>query len=167
MVKVSVIMPAYNCEKFIKHTIQSVQAQTYSDWELIIINDASTDNPLQEAQKYASEDERIKVLDMPLLDTSNHTDNLDTRFVADLVLQVLSYVAEKERKHIKDRQRQGIEVAKAQGKHLGRPRAKYPNNWVEVYTQWKAKEITAVQAQQLLQVPPTTFYKLVNRYMPK
>lgn len=109
----------------------------------------------------------IKVLDMPLLDTSNHTDNLDTRFVADLVLQVLSYVAEKERKHIKDRQRQGIEVAKAQGKHLGRPRAKYPNNWVEVYTQWKAKEITAVQAQQLLQVPPTTFYKLVNRYMPK
>lgn len=65
MVKVSVIMPAYNCEKFIKHTIQSVQAQTYSDWELIIINDASTDNTMQEAQKYASEDERIKVLDMP------------------------------------------------------------------------------------------------------
>ncbi len=61
MEKVSVIMPAYNCEKFLKHAVHSVQAQTYSDWELIIIDDASRDDTFVEAQKLAATDERIKV----------------------------------------------------------------------------------------------------------
>lgn len=65
MEKVSVIMPAYNCEKFLKHAVHSVQAQHYPNWELIIVDDASQDNTLAEAQKLASEDERIKVYSMP------------------------------------------------------------------------------------------------------
>lgn len=65
MNKVSVIMPVYNCEKFLKHTIRSVREQTYENWELIIIDDASVDNSLSEAEHYATEDNRIKVFRMP------------------------------------------------------------------------------------------------------
>lgn len=65
MNKVSVIIPVYNCEKFLKHTVRSVREQTYANWELIIVDDASTDNSLHEAERFAAEDDRIKVLHMP------------------------------------------------------------------------------------------------------
>lgn len=104
----------------------------------------------------------IKVLDMPLLDTRTSGDNIDSRFVSDLVLQILSYVSAKERENIKARQSQGIANAKAQGKHLGRPKAKRPENWNEVYNKWCNKEITAVSAMQILGLKPNTFYKFVN-----
>jgi DNA invertase Pin-like site-specific DNA recombinase len=106
----------------------------------------------------------IKVLDMPLLDTRQQGDSLDNRFIADLVLQILSYVAQKERENIKKRQAQGIAVAKAQGKHLGRPQAEYPELWQDVYATWKAKQITAVAAFQRLGLTKNTFYNLVKRY---
>ena len=109
----------------------------------------------------------IKVLDMPLLDTSTTTDNLDKRFIADLVLQILSYTAEKERENIKKRQRQGIDTAKANGKHLGRPNATYPDNWQEVYSEWKSGAITATAAMEQLGMKRTTFYKLVKQYKNK
>ena len=104
----------------------------------------------------------IKVLDMPLLDTRTSGDNIDSRFVSDLVLQILSYVSAKERENIKTRQLQGIANAKAQGKHLGRPKAERPNNWDEIYNKWCNKEITAVSAMQILGLKPNTLYKFVN-----
>ena len=106
----------------------------------------------------------IKVLDMPLLDTSNTAQNLDGRFIADLVLQILSYTAEKERENIKKRQRQGIDTAKANGKHLGRPNAEYPTNWEQMYNNWKSGTITATAAMEQLNMKRTTFYKLVKLY---
>jgi DNA invertase Pin-like site-specific DNA recombinase len=106
----------------------------------------------------------IKVLDMPLLDTRNKDNNLDNRFIADLVLQILSYVAEKERVNIKARQRQGIQSAKDKGKHLGRPKADYPDRWQEIYSQWKEQHITAATAMQALDLKRTTFYKLVFQF---
>ena len=106
----------------------------------------------------------IRVLDMPLLDTSKSSNNLDKRFIADLVLQILSYTAEKERENIRKRQRQGIDTAKAQGKHLGRPKAEYPAQWKEVYTEWKQGSITAVKAMETLMLKKNTFYNLVKRY---
>lgn len=106
----------------------------------------------------------IKVLDMPLLDTSVSADNLDSTFMSDLVLQILSYVAEKEREKIKERQRQGIAVAKEQGKHLGRPKAEYPDKWESIYKSWKSGEITATKAMETLDIKRTTFYKLVKQY---
>ncbi len=106
----------------------------------------------------------IKVLDMPLLDTSNAENSLDKRFIADLVLQILSYVAEKERINIKARQKQGIEVAKANGKKLGRPTAEYPENWAAVYEEWRKGDITAVAAMRGLGLTRCTFYNLVKRY---
>lgn len=106
----------------------------------------------------------IKVLDMPLLDTSTAANNLDGRFIADLVLQILSYTAEKERENIKKRQRQGIDTAKANGKHLGRPQAQYPDNWEPIYNNWKSGAITATAAMEQLGMKRTTFYKLVKLY---
>lgn len=64
MPKVSVIMPVYNCEKFLEHSIRSVQNQTFGDWELIVVNDASTDKSLDKIFEFAYEDKRIKVIDM-------------------------------------------------------------------------------------------------------
>jgi len=106
----------------------------------------------------------IKVLDMPLLDTSQSQNNLDSKFIADLVLQILSYTAEKERENTRKRQAQGIEAAKTRGKHLGRPRAEYPNDWDKIYKDWKAEKITAKKAMDVLQIKRTTFYKLVKEY---
>lgn len=113
----------------------------------------------------------IKILDMPLLDTSTSTDNLDRRFIADLVLQILSYTAEKERENIRKRQREGIALMKEvdgqkislrTGRPTGRPRAVKPDNWNEVYTRWVNKELTAVKAMEILGLKPNTFYKFVN-----
>lgn len=112
----------------------------------------------------------IKILDMPLLDTSTATENLDRRFIADLVLQILCYTAEKERENIRKRQRQGIDVmpivdgkrvSAKTGRPTGRPSAVKPDNWKEIYTRWVKKEITAVKAMELLNLKPNTFYKFV------
>jgi DNA invertase Pin-like site-specific DNA recombinase len=105
----------------------------------------------------------IKVLDMALLDTTLHKDLLGT-FISDLILQVLAYVAQQERDNIKQRQLEGIAVAKAQGKHLGRPKAIFPEGFKEVYKRWQAEEITAKKAMQVLDLKPTTYYKLVKEH---
>ncbi|KGK89060.1 resolvase [Desulfosporosinus sp. HMP52] len=105
----------------------------------------------------------IKVLDMSMLDTTLHKDLLGT-FISDLILQVLAYVAEQERANIKTRQAEGILVAKLQGKHLGRPKATFPEGFNEVYVRWKSEEITAKKAMQELNLKTTTFYKLVNQH---
>lgn len=107
----------------------------------------------------------IKVLDMPLLDTRVNGDNIDTRFVSDLVLQILSYVAQKERENIKERQAQGIAYAKARGKHIGRPKAEYPVNWRQVYNLWhNQKAITSKEAMERTGLKRNTFYKLAAKY---
>ncbi len=113
----------------------------------------------------------VKILDMPLLDTSTATENLDRRFIADLVLQILCYTAEKERENIRKRQREGIDVmpivdgkrvSTKTGRPTGRPKAVKPDNWNEVYARWVNKEITAVKAMEILNLRPNTFYKFAN-----
>jgi len=130
---------------------------------------------VQEQWRYITQElgAHIKVIDMPLLDTTTDPNNLDSRFIADLVLQILSYVAQKERESIKQRQRQGIDgmpivdgkrVSIKTGRPVGKPRAVKPDNWNEVYTKWKAKKITAVKAMQILGLKPNTFYKFANEH---
>lgn len=118
----------------------------------------------------------IKVLEIPLLDTTNTDGNLDKRFLADLVLQILCYFAEKERENIRKRQRQGIDVmpivngrriSTKTGKPSGRANATYPDNWQEVYEQWQDGEITAVKAMEKMKLKRTTFYKLAKQYKGK
>lgn len=104
----------------------------------------------------------IRVLDMPLLDTSSQQESLDRRFIADLVLQILSYTEEKERTAIKKRQAEGIAAARSEGKALGRPCIRYPAGWEAVYPRWTRGEMTAVQAMRELNLKRTSFYKLAN-----
>jgi DNA invertase Pin-like site-specific DNA recombinase len=103
----------------------------------------------------------IKVLDMDLLDTRLHKDLLGT-FVADLVLQILSYNAENERTNIRKRQAEGIAVAKAQNKHLGRPKAEMTKEFMTEFKRWKNGEITATQAMINANVKRNTFYNLAK-----
>ena len=105
----------------------------------------------------------IVVLDMPLLDTRTCKDLLGT-FISDMVLQLLSFVAENERKSIKERQRQGIEAAKARGVRFGRPEIPLPDNFYDVYTSWIQGEHTVKTAAKECQIPKFTFFSKAKRY---
>ena len=82
----------------------------------------------------------------------------------DLFLSLLSYVAEQERKKIRQRQAEGIAIAKAQGKQLGRPKYNIDKAFIDVYLKWKDKQITAVKAMELLGMKRNTFYRRVEEY---
>ena len=105
----------------------------------------------------------IVVLDMPLLDTRQKKDLLGT-FINDLILGLLSYVAQTERENIKIRQRQGIDIALSNGVKFGRPKIDKPDNFDEVINDWKNKKITAREAMTLLNLKPNTFYNMVKEY---
>lgn len=103
----------------------------------------------------------IVVIDMPLLDTRNNKDLLGT-FISDLVLQILSYVAEQERSFIKQRQKEGIDSAKSNGVKFGRPKIEKPSNYDDVIKLWKNKKIKSKEAMELLGLKPNTFYNLLK-----
>ena len=98
----------------------------------------------------------IVVLDMPLLDTRRGKDLMGT-FLSDIVLQVLSFVAENERTTIRQRQAEGIAAAKARGVRFGRPPKPLPENFYQVYQQWKAGKITGLAAAKACNMPMSTF----------
>lgn len=98
----------------------------------------------------------IVVLDMPLLDTRRGKDLMGT-FLSDIVLQVLSFVAENERTNIKQRQAEGIAAAKARGVRFGRPPKPLPENFHSVYQRWKAGKITGLAAAAECGMPMSTF----------
>ena len=103
----------------------------------------------------------IQVLDMPLLDTRTEGKNLVGKFISDIVLQILSFVAENERENIKKRQAEGIRIAKEKGKHLGRPKLKLPKNFQLIANEYKKKEITLAEALSSLKMNRSSFYKLL------
>ena len=103
----------------------------------------------------------IIVLDMPLLDTTRSKDLLGT-FIADLVLQLLSFVAENERMNIRQRQAEGIAAAKKRGVKFGRPPIPVPDNYQENYELWKNKKISARQAAENCGLSVVTFYRMVK-----
>ena len=108
------------------------------------------------------QDVQIVVLDMPLLDTRSRPDNLVGCFISDLVLQILSFVAENERINIKTRQAEGIRIAKEKGKHLDRPRYIPPENFSLVAARYLRHECTLQQALDQLQIKKSTFYKYIR-----
>ena len=103
----------------------------------------------------------IQVLDMPLLDTRTEGKNLVGKFISDIVLQILSFVAENERENIKKRQAEGIRIAKEKGKHLGRPKLKLQKNFQLIANEYKKKEITLAEALSSLKMNRSSFYKLL------
>lgn len=106
---------------------------------------------------------RLKVLDLPttMLDFPDGQEWIQ-EMVNNILIEVLSTIAEQERVTIRRRQAEGIAAAKSKGKYLGRPRARKPENWDEVISDWKAGKITATRAMALTGVKRTTFYKLAG-----
>lgn len=105
----------------------------------------------------------ICVIDMPLLDTRNGKDLMGT-FIADLVLQILSFVAQNERENIKKRQAQGIAAAKAKGVKFGRPEVPTPDGFDKYIIKWKKGQITTFEILKLTGLSKSTFYRKVREY---
>lgn len=105
----------------------------------------------------------IWVLDMPLLDTRNGKDLMET-FIADLVLQILSFVAENERENIRKRQEQGIAAAKKRGVRFGRPEAPVPDYFGEIIKKWENGQITFGDAILKCNMSQATFYRRLREY---
>lgn len=104
----------------------------------------------------------ICVIDMPLLDTRNGKDLMGT-FIADLVLQILSFVAENERENIRKRQKQGIAAAKKRGVRFGRPEAKVPDNFKSIVRAWERGNIKIDEVLEKCQMSKSTFYRRLHK----
>jgi len=104
----------------------------------------------------------IRVLDLPLLDTSVKRKHIGDSFVSDFFLQIISFAAQLERDRIKQRQIDGIAYARAQGRHLGRPRIPKPLKFDEMYDKWRAGVISAEEAMALLSLKRSTFERFVK-----
>lgn len=124
----------------------------------------------KEWQELTEKGINIVVIDTPILNTADKTD-LEKKLIGNIVFELLSYLAEKEREKIKQRQREGIEAAKKAGKHLGRPRIDLENLSKEqkeiikqYYPRWKNGIITATDFMQKIGLKRNTFYKIMKQY---
>lgn len=104
----------------------------------------------------------VVVIDMPLLDTRKAGNDLTGTFVADLVLQILSYVAQTERENIRQRQMEGIAAARLRGVRFGRPRKQVPDNFEQLKEAWVNKKTTSRKAAKDLGVAQDTFLRWVH-----
>ena len=120
---------------------------------------------IQEQWKLITKDRKadLYVIDMPLLDTRREKSLLGT-FISDLVLTLLSYVAENERMNIRQRQAEGIAAAKARGVHFGRMPKPLPDNFYDVYRRWKMKKLSVSEAARECAMPQTTFYERAKAF---
>ena len=105
----------------------------------------------------------IRVLDMPLLDTRNGKDLMGT-FLSDIVLQVLSFVAENERENIRQRQSEGIEAAKERGVRFGRPSVPVPEDFPGIVAEWETGQLSLAEALQQTGLSNRTFYRRLREY---
>lgn len=121
---------------------------------------------IQEQWRMLIHDKKVDicVLDMPLLDTRNKKDLMGT-FVAELVLQILSFVAENERANIRKRQAEGIAAAKVRGVQFGRPKIVLPDDFVDILYAWKRRELMLDDILQRYHISRTTFYRRAKEYM--
>lgn len=117
-----------------------------------------------ELEYYRKNNIRVKIIDLPTTMVEHQGQEWIIDMVNNLVIEVLSSIAEQERAEIKKRQAEGIAIAKAQGKPFGRPSYKLPDNWLEVYTEWKRGKIKVTEAMNKLGMKRTSFYKYVKKY---
>lgn len=109
-----------------------------------------------------NEDVDIVVIDFPLLDTRNHVNGLTGKFIADIVLQILSYVAQIERENIRQRQAEGIAVAKLRGVAFGRPAKEIPEEFPHVFELWRQGKISMRRAGKIMGTNHTTVSKWIK-----
>ena len=105
----------------------------------------------------------VVIIDMPMLDTRTYKDLMGT-FIADLVLQILSFVAQNERENIRKRQLQGIAAAKAKGVRFGRPEKEIPPEFMSFIREWEKKKITLAEILNMCQISESTFYRRLREY---
>lgn len=119
----------------------------------------------KELQWFREKKVRLKILDLPtsLIEVPEGQQWI-LDMIQNILIEVLSSIAEQERLTIRKRQREGIEAAKLKGKHLGRPSYELPENFEDVYMRWKAGEITAKEAMQLLGMRKSHFYRKVHEH---
>lgn len=117
---------------------------------------------LKEYEWFVENGIQLKFIKEPMINTSTEQDDIIKIAIQKVILTVLAAFAEKERIDSKIRQAEGIQAAKAKGKHLGRPRTKITPEFKEAYTKWMQKKITAVEAMKISNMPKTTFYRLVK-----
>ena len=119
-----------------------------------------------ELQYFKNNKIRVIIDDLPTTKTQ-YSDDTTAAAVMDMVnnilIEVLGMMAEQERQHIKERQKEGIAAAKEKNKHLGGPKAEKPENWGEVYAEWHAGNITAVEAMKQTGLTKSTFYRFVQQ----
>lgn len=122
----------------------------------------------QELQWFRDNKIRLKVLDLPtsLIEIPEGQQWI-LEMIQNILIEVLASIAEQERLTIRKRQREGIDAARKKGKHLGRPRIVQPDDFVDVYYQWKAEKITAKEAMRMLKMKSSTFYRMVKVYEEK
>lgn len=101
----------------------------------------------------------IVVIDMPLLDTRIERKNLVGKFIANVVLQILCFVAENERETMEQRQAEGIRMARFRGVKFGRPPVEIPNNFIEIAKMYKLKQINSSEARKLTNLSRGTFFR--------
>lgn len=104
----------------------------------------------------------IRVINMQLLNTDTENGLLE-KFISDQVLQIMSFVAQTEREQIRERQAQGINVARARGVHMGRPPKKLPDNFEELVECYRNKKITRDELLKICGISKTTFYRKINK----
>ena len=107
----------------------------------------------------------ILVLDIPLLDTRSKGDSLIGRLISDLVLQLLSFVAENERNNIRQRQAEGIRAAKKRGVKFGRPLTACPPDFPKIVQAYRKKEISCSEAMELSRMKPSTFFYYLKKHL--
>lgn len=122
---------------------------------------------IQEMHYFKAHHIQLKVIDLPttMIDLPQGQEWV-FEMINNILIEVLSSIAEQERLTIRQRQAEGISIAKKKGKHLGRPQAEYPPNWEQAYKDWKDGKQTAVATMKLLNLKRSTFYKLAQNYKP-
>lgn len=116
-------------------------------------------------QHFKEQGIRVKVIDLPTtMQDMSEGERWVTDMMNNILIEVYTSMAEKERDEIRKRQREGIEVAKAKGKHLGRPSIELPKEWDNLYRRWKDSEIKGVEFMDAVNMKKPTFYKKVREY---
>ena len=156
-------------KNFNRKKYQSLLEQLNSSDELYIksIDRLGRDyDEIQEQWRYLTKVKNIDiiVLDLPLLDTRNQVNGITGKFIADLVLQILSYVAQVERENIKQRQAEGIRIAKEKGVQLGRPPLPIPKEFDEIYQLWTNNKISKREGARLLHTNHNTLTKWIKKH---
>ncbi|MCQ6282368.1 recombinase family protein [Bacillus sp. EB600] len=122
------------------------------------------DDTMKEYKWFVENGVQLRFIKESMINTGNEHDDVMKRAIQTIILTLLTAFAEKEREEIKTRQAEGIAVAKAQGKHLGRPKTEITQEFEQAYKQWKDNEITAVEAMKKVNVPRSTFYRIAKEY---